>query len=362
MEVWADVEEYGLNWPGKRDAIALAADLLAGGGAGNRGELLVQDIGGVGNLFIEGDNLAALQWLLHDYRGRVKMIYIDPPYNTGNGYSYHDRFSDHARWLSMMYPRLVLARELLSDVGLIFISINDVELANLTLICREIFGEDNYLNTIIWHYGKMSNEQHRLSNNHEYVLVFRKTALGHLMTDVRKEDSEYRNRYLRLVDDDNRLRYGPVKQSRDTLIKRRIEKVKLDLGKLELGDADVLFDFNKEYKRHSDVIYVPHLKGNSAERIAEFGTGQKPLALMELLLRFGASEPDSLVLDFFAGSGTTGEAVLQLNAQDNGQRRFILVQSAELLPKNPNRTIANICQDRLTRATQKYHLRTLDGS
>ncbi|MDR2703875.1 MAG: site-specific DNA-methyltransferase [Cellulomonadaceae bacterium] len=371
-------ETYGLTWPGKERAISDASAPVFGSLI--RGDPVFEDpvSGGAvldgaqgdgatpaaGSTFIEGDNLAALKLLLPSYRGSIKMIYIDPPYDTGNKYSYRDDFAA-ATWLSMMYSRLLLARELLRDDGLIFISINDVELANLTLLCREIFGPGNHLNTIIWHYGKMSNEHHRLPNNHEYVLVFRKTPLGKITAKVKKEDSEYRNRYHRFLTPDNKVLYGAVKRSTDRLIALRVAKVAKELGKTELADDDILFDFDKEYKSHSDVIYVPHLKGNSGERISAFGTGQKPLALMELLLQFGAPNPDAIVLDFFAGTGTTGEAVVRLNAKDGGRRSFILIQSAEPLKAAVNKpsgetaeteqtTIADLCRARLSRACAEF--------
>src|SRR5699024_2676257 len=239
----------------------------------------------------------------------------------------------HSNWLNMMFPRLKLARNLLSDDGLIFISIDDNELAHLTRICNEIFGESNYLNTIIWHYGKMANVHNKLPNNHEYVLVYRRTAAGGIFERVKKEDSEYRNRYLRFVTPENTVEYGSLKESTDNLVKLRVSKIKRELGKEELEDNDVLFDFNKEFKSHSDVIYASTIKGNSEENVKEFDTGQKPLALMSLLLKFGAPEKDATVLDFFAGSGTTAHAVIAMNSEDGGDRRHIQVQLPEPTPE-----------------------------
>jgi adenine-specific DNA-methyltransferase len=230
-----------------------------------------------------------------------------------------------------MYPRLKLAKNLLTEDGVIFISIDDNEYENLKKICNEIFGENNYVNTIVWHYGKMSNEKNRLANNHEYVLVYRKTDAGGIFAKIKKEESEYRNRYIRYLTSDNKVLYGSVKDSTDNLILLRVKKIKEELGKAELDLEDVLFDFDKEYKSHSDTIYIPTIKGNAQENISEFDTGQKPLDLIQLLIQLGLNSNEGLVLDFFAGSGTTAEAILALNKTDQGKRKFILVQLPEKL-------------------------------
>ena len=353
-------ERFGLVWPGKRRALRAAQQPTTA--------TLKPDVENskdwdtTKNVFIEGDNLEVLKVLQKHYHGKIKMIYIDPPYNTGQDFVYPDNFKEglstylewtkqvneegqklstnseadgrfHSNWLNMMFPRLKLARNLLSDDGLIFISIDDNELAHLTRICNEIFGESNYLNTIIWHYGKMANVHNKLPNNHEYVLVYRRTAAGGIFERVKKEDSEYRNRYLRFVTPENTVEYGSLKESTDNLVKLRVNKIKRELGKEELEDNDVLFDFNKEFKSHSDVIYASTIKGNSEENVKEFDTGQKPLTLLSLLLKFGAPEKDATVLDFFAGSGTTAHAVMAMNSEDGGDRRHIQVQLPEPTPE-----------------------------
>lgn len=353
-------ERFGLFWPGKKRALRVAQQPTT---ATLKPDVKnSKDWDTTKNVFIEGDNLEVLKVLQKHYHGKIKMIYIDPPYNTGQDFVYPDNFKEglntylqwtkqaneegfklstnseaegryHSNWLNMMFPRLKLARNLLSDDGLIFISIDDNELAHLTRICNEIFGESNYLNTIIWHYGKMANVHNKLPNNHEYVLVYRRTAVGGIFERVKKEDSEYRNRYLRFVTPENTVEYGPLKESTDNLVKLRVNKIKRELGKEELEDNDVLFDFNKEFKSHSDVIYASTIKGNSEENVKEFDTGQKPLALMSLLLKFGAPEKDATVLDFFAGSGTTAHAVMAMNSEDGGDRRHIQVQLPEPTPE-----------------------------
>jgi len=390
LDVVETSERFGLFWPGKQ--LALRAAQMPTTATLKPEPEKSKNWKTTKNVFIEGDNLEVLKIMQKHYHGKIKMIYIDPPYNTGKDFIYKDNFSEgigtylewtkqvneegqktatnsetsgryHSNWLNMMYPRLKLARNLLAEDGLIFISIDDNELAHLTRICYEIFGESNYLNTIVWHYGKMSNEQSKLPNNHEYVLVFKKSASGGIYEKIKKEDSEYRNRYIRHITPENTVVYGSVKTSTDNLILLRVKKVLEELGKDELADDDVLFDFDKEFKSHSDVIYVSTIKGNADENVKEFDTGQKPVALMKLLLQLGAPNRDDLVLDFFAGSGSTADALMQLNQEEGGNRQFILVQIPEpvesdsLAAKAGFSTIADLTRHRLSRAGER-----IDGS
>jgi len=383
----ADVgERFGLFWPGKKRALRAAQEPTTATLRPDFENSKHWDT--TRNVFIEGDNLEVLKILQKHYHGKIKMIYIDPPYNTGKDFVYPDNYKEgldtylewtrqvneegkklstnsdtdgryHSNWLNMMYPRLKLARNLLASDGLIFISIDDNELAQLTRLCDEIFGESNHLNTIVWHYGKMSNEQNRLPNNHEYVLVYRRSALGGIFERVKKEDSEYRNRYLRYVTPENTVTFGSVKSSTDNLVKLRVKKIKEELGKEQLDDTDILFDFNKEFKSHSDVIYASTIKGNSEENVKEFDTGQKPQALMSLLLKFGAPEKDAIILDFFSGSGSTAHAAMVLNAEDGGHRRHIQVQLPEPTPEGSAAadagfaTIAELSRNRIDRVGDK---------
>lgn len=394
-DVGDDRERFGLFWAGKRRALRAAQEPTT---ATLKPDFEnSKDWDTTKNVFIEGDNLEVLKILQKHYHGKIKMIYIDPPYNTGKDFVYPDNYKEgietylewtrqineqgkkvstnsetegryHSNWLNMMYPRLKLARNLLADNGLMFISIDDNELANLTRLCNEIFGEMNYLNTIVWHYGKMSNEQNKLPNNHEYVLVYKRSASGGIFDKIKKEESEYRNRYLRYVTPENTVKFGSVKTSNDNLISLRVKKVKAELNKSQLDDDDVLFDFNEEFKSHSDVIYASTIKGNSEENVKEFDTGQKPLALMNLLLKFGASDPHAIVLDFFSGSGSTAHAVMQLNAEDGGHRRHIQVQLPEPTPKGSKAalagyaTIADLSRKRIDRTGDKIRSSAgLDG-
>ena len=379
-------EAYEFTWVGKKAAIVEANKPIRKTLRPCKEESVNWDT--TENLYIEGDNLEVLKLLQESYLNKVKMIYIDPPYNTGNDFIYEDNFSQsskeyaleageisgtgdrlfkntisngrfHSDWCSMIYSRLMIAKNLLSNDGLIFISIDDNEESQLKFICDEIFGESNYVNTIIWHYGKMSNESNKLANNHEYVLVYKKTSEGGIFNKVKKEDSEYRNRYLRYITDNNTVIYGDVKNSTDNLILGRIKKIKKTLGKDSLDDNDILFDFNKEFKAHSDTIYHSIIKGNAEENVKEFDMGQKPLGLIKLYMQMALTDSQAIVMDFFSGSATTAEAVMQLNAEDDGKRKFILIQLQEDCPEDSDgykagyKNICEIGKERIRQAAQR---------
>ena len=381
-------EAYEFTWVGKKNAIIEANTPIRKTLRPCKEESVNWDT--TENLYIEGDNLEVLKLLQESYLGKVKMIYIDPPYNTGNDFIYEDNFKQsskeyaleageisdtgdrlfkntisngrfHSDWCSMIYSRLMIARNLLSNDGLIFISIDDNEESQLKFICDEIFGESNYVNTVIWHYGKMSNESNKLANNHEYVLVYKKTSEGGIFNKIKKEDSEYRNRYLRYITEDNTVIYGDVKNSTDNLILSRIKKIKKTLGKESLDDNDVLFDFNKEFKAHSDTIYHSIIKGNAEENVKEFDMGQKPLGLIKLYMKMALTDSQAIVMDFFSGSATTAHAVIQLNAEDGDNRKFIMVQLPEACDEKSEAFKAgykNICEigkERIRRAAKKIH-------
>lgn len=381
-------EAYEFTWVGKKNAIIEANTPIRKTLRPCKEESVNWDT--TENLYIEGDNLEVLKLLQESYLGKVKLIYIDPPYNTGNDFIYEDNFKQsskeyaleageisdtgdrlfkntisngrfHSDWCSMIYSRLMIARNLLSNDGLIFISIDDNEESQLKFICDEIFGESNYVNTVIWHYGKMSNESNKLANNHEYVLVYKKTSEGGIFNKIKKEDSEYRNRYLRYITEDNTVIYGDVKNSTDNLILSRIKKIKKTLGKESLDDNDVLFDFNKEFKAHSDTIYHSIIKGNAEENVKEFDMGQKPLGLIKLYMKMALTDSQAIVMDFFSGSATTAHAVMQLNAEDGDNRKFIMVQLPEACDEKSEAFKAgykNICEigkERIRRAAKKIH-------
>lgn len=289
------------------------------------------------HVVINGENYHALQALAYTHTGKVDVIYIDPPYNTGaNDWRYNDRYIDnndayrHSKWLSFMDKRLRIAKTLLNPTGVILVSIDDNEQAHLKLLMDDIFGASNFLNNIIWHYGKMSNEARKFANNHEYVLAYAASSESKLVPVMKKEDSEYRNRWLNFVDANNQILYGYVKDKNDKLINLRVRKVQ-NQG-IELTDETVLFDFNVEYKADSDTIYCPTIKGNASEREANFGLGQKPVDFLLRLLS-AHPNPNAVVVDFFAGSGSTSEAVARLNNELGGNRQCILVTNNELAKK-----------------------------
>lgn len=352
---------------------------------------------GSGNLIVEGDNLIALKALLPYYAGQVKCIYIDPPYNTGNeNWVYNDNvnspeirrwlgkvvggeaedLSRHDKWLCMMYPRLSLLREMLSEDGSIFVSIDDNEISHLRDVMDEVFGKKNFITTVIWQkvYSPKNTARH-FSEDHDYIIVYAKNAdtwRPRLIPRSEEQDSAYKNR-----DDDPR---GPWKTGdlsarnpyslgtyeivcpSGRIIPRppkgmywRVSKEKfleLDADKRiwwgKEGNAiPQIKRFLSEVKRgvvpqtiwfYKDVGHTQDAKKELIQ-LVDFPDSQsvfitpKPTKLLSRILHV-ASDEDSLILDSFAGSGTTGHAVLQLNKQDGGSRRFILVEMEPEISRN----------------------------
>jgi site-specific DNA-methyltransferase (adenine-specific)/adenine-specific DNA-methyltransferase len=349
-------------------------------------ELSVGDPGS-GNLLVEGDNLLALKALLPYYAGQVKCIYIDPPYNTGNeGWIYNDNvnsqemrewlgkvvgnekedLSRHDKWLSMMYPRLQLLREFLRDDGSIFISIDDNEITNLRYIMDDIFGEKNFVATVIWEkvYSPKSTAKY-LSENHDYILVYarRKEAwTRNLLPRTNKQDKRYKN-----VDNDPRGPWKPGDLSARNPYSIGVYPITCPSGRLISGppkgmywrvSKEKLDDLNADGriwwgKHGNNVPAIKRFLSEVAEGIVpetiwtyqEAGHNQdakkellailpdadrvfitpKPTQLIQRILQL-ATDKDSIILDSFAGSGSTGHAVLKKNRQDGGNRRFILVE------------------------------------
>ncbi|HAU4231569.1 TPA: site-specific DNA-methyltransferase [Legionella pneumophila] len=395
-------ERYQLNWPGKRQALLNANSPIAKTLRPCREESV--DFDNTQNLFVEGDNLDALKLLQETYLEKVKMIYIDPPYNTGNDFVYNDDFSEtslsylikssqideegnrlipntnthgrfHSCWLSMLYSRLKLARNLLNDKGLIFISIDDNEIVNIRRVLDELFGEDNFVDCIIWkkRYGGGAKEKF-LITVHEYVLVYAKNIekLDNLFIPLTDESIQ---RYYKLKDENYSIR-GPYRThpleatksmgDRANLVfeiqapdgskvspKRQWlwskERVEIALRNNELA---FLKDKNGDWSVHTkqylqdengtirqgkpfsliDNIYTQH---GTNEIIELFGSAQifsfpKPSKLIYQLIQIACSEDkEALILDFFSGSSSTADAVLQLNAEDKGKRQFIMIQLPE---------------------------------
>ena len=384
------------------------------------------------NLYIEGDNLEVLKLLQGSYLGKVKMIYIDPPYNTGNDFIYADDFMRsqeeenaqmgmydedenrlfkntdtngrfHSDWCSMIYSRLLLARGLLADTGLIFVSIDDCELTNMRRICDEVFGETNFVDTIIWkkRYGGGAKEKWLVSLQ-EYVLVYCKNAalLGELYVPLTKDSIE---RYYQKKDENYAMRGGyrthpleatksmdaranlvypiPAPDGSEIWPKRQWlwskDRAYEALGKGELeiyqGNDGSWQVATKQYLRDADgterlgkmfsIIENIYTQHGTNEMISLMGNAKifpfpKPSSFVKQLLPL-ASDKDSIVLDFFSGCATTAHAVMQLNAEDGGHRKFIMVQLPEKCDEKSEAYKAgykNICEigkERIRRAGEK---------
>jgi adenine-specific DNA-methyltransferase len=415
-------ERYGMNWPGKADCYKAIQ-------TPSQGTLLPCPAESVNfdsteNLIIEGDNLEVLKLLQKSYLGKIKMIYIDPPYNTGNDFVYPDDFSDslrnyqeytgqvdaegrkfgtnsdsdgrfHSRWMNMMYPRLYLARNLLREDGVIFISIDDNEVTNLRKICDEIFGEENFVELIIWKKRSTPPNDKVIGANHDYILIFSKN-IDQIKLNLRSRNEEQLARYQNpdnhpkgpwtpgdLMANVKGGRYVPslyfsIKNPltgeehypgkngnwrfNKTTIENLIENNEIYFGENGKGRPKLkrfLSDVKKGITWPSIWDFVPLNTQGSQEMIDFFGDmtifeNPKPSGLILELLKLG-SQNDSLILDFFAGSGTTGHATLELNKEDGGNRKFILVQLPEPTGREDYPTIAEITKERVRRVIKKLN-------
>jgi adenine-specific DNA-methyltransferase len=393
-------EPFGLSWPGRRDAMRAVDEPP-------NGELCViprasHRARGTDSVVVEGDSLAALKLLRAKLEGRVKVVYIDPPYNTGNDGVYVDRFVDralaadgarvHARWLSMMYPRLALARSLLQTDGTIFVSIDESELAHLVVLMNELFGEENRQGIICWRrrYNQPNDKTKMIAKVAEWIVVYAKDARALRASGVGKIDltGAFRN-----GDGDARGAWAtkPWKVGSDQSGSRyvihspagvRFEETWMgdaSTYRALLADGRIVFPNGgrgaprKKYFRAERALegqcatnWWPHEtfghnQGANVELARLFGaknvfSNPKPLALVRAVLQVANVKGDDWVVDFFAGSGTTGHAVHELNRADGGARRFALVQIAERVPDGaPARalglqTIPDILRERLRRA------------
>lgn len=441
-------ERYQLNWPGKRKALLTAnapiAKTLRPARTCIKGHGEVADesvnFNSTKNLYIEGDNLDALKLLQETYLGKVKMIYIDPPYNTGNDFIYEDDFSEdietykrrsnqvddagnrltansptngrfHSDWLSMIYARLKLARNLLTDDGVVFVSIDENEAANLRRLCDEIFGEANFVAQLTVIVKPEGRRYGFFAKTHDYVIAYCKNHEKASLNEILVEGLEHphsdelggftlkglRNRNVQAFNSTNRpnLRYpfyvdtrhpdangffsvstiplaGHVKVEASTIDglhsvwrwgKEKAEKQRNDLLAYQGNDGEIRI-FQKERKLSqmaktvlADKEFISNKGTKELQNLLGKGIFDfpKPVALVKLMTTIGAHE-DSIVLDFFSGSATTAHAVMQLNAEDGGSRRFIVVQVPELTPdgseaaKAGYRSIADIGKERIRRA------------
>lgn len=417
-------ERYQFTWPDKRKAI-LAANAPINATLRPCLEESV-DFDTTQNLYIEGDNLDVLKCLKETYLHKVKMIYIDPPYNTGNDFVYEDDFAEsaseylansgqfdeqgnrlvtntesngrfHTDWLNMIYPRLKVARDLLTEDGVIFISIDDNEVENLKKVCDEVFGESNFVAQLVWERAfAPKNDAKYVSNSHDYILMFSKNldnfVIGRLPR-TEEADARYSNpdndprgvwqsdnltvkTYSpsgdypitcpsgRVVEppagrcwslsaktfaerlEDNRIWFG-ADGNGVPRIKRFLSELKFD------GMAPTSLLFYKD---------VGHSQEGSQEVIKLFGNkgvfdGPKPVRLLERLITLANLKEDSIVLDFFSGSATTAHAVMKKNAEKEKHCRFIMVQlPEEVSDKKKDQGYKNICEigkERIRRAGAK---------
>ncbi|CAN1533185.1 DNA methylase N-4/N-6 [Spirosomataceae bacterium] len=332
-----------------------------------------------GNLIINGDNLEALKALLPKYEGKVDCIYIDPPYNTGNeGWVYNDNVNDpkilkwlgdvvgkegedlsrHDKWLCMMYPRLKLLNKLLSNLGVIFVSIDDIEINYLKLICDEIFGKNKYLSTLIWksRQNKDNRNISRISVDHEYILCYGNTLKGveRDKTQFSNPDNDLRgpwvsanmvgladikarpNLHYDLINEHTGVNYGCPKMGwryeRNTMNKL-ISEDRILWPKLASGrprKKQFLNEFKEDVTGFSSIIGNDIFTRDGTNVLKEIFNEKtfdfpKPIELLEELI-LQSSDENSIILDSFAGSGTTAHAVLNLNKEDGGNRKFILVE------------------------------------
>lgn len=409
-------EKYGLNWHGKRAARQLALTPSNGTLRPCPDESVDWDT--TKNLMIEGDNLEVLKLLQKSYAGKVKLIYIDPPYNTGRDFVYPDDFRDgianylevtgqseggkrissnseasgrfHTEWLNMMLPRLKLARSLLHSEGVIFVSIGDDEVHHLREVMNEVFGEENFVATVIWEKADSPrNTARQFSEDHDFVLVYSarpewaprrlprtdeansiysnpdndprgewipgdpfankpySKGLFSIVGPTGREFSPPPGRYwrvseekLRELDADGRVWWGPTKDARPS-IKRYLSEV-ADLTPRTLWRKEDVGS-NRTSKNELRALFPD----------SESFDTPKPTKLIDRMLKLATTaDGNDLVLDFFAGSGTTGHAVYSANVEDGGNRRFILVQLPEQLAEATAglSTIADITRERLRRS------------
>ena len=440
-----DKEKYSFSWKGKADSLRLAQKRSTGTLRPCKEESKNWDT--TENLYIEGDNLEVLKLLQSSYLNSIKMIYIDPPYNTGNDFVYTDDFADgiahykevtgqatksnpetagryHTNWLNMMYPRLKLARNLLTEDGVIFISIDDNEVFNLRKLCDEVFGEDNFVAEFPRVTKKGGKSTATYAKNHDYIVVYLKNSYESSITGIQHLDEgfKYKDQYfeqrgaykLNQTLDYNTLQYNktmdyPLEINGETFVpggsveeqkKRhagihgkhdwvwRWSKSLFDFGYkndwIVVSKTGRIYtktyanasieknlngDYYVEYKNRTkpvstlDFVENKYSNDNSNKEItALMGTALfdyvKPSILIKQIMST-CTKRDSIILDFFSGSATTAHAVMQLNAEDGGHRRFICVQLPEKTDEQSEaykagyKTICEIGKERIRRAGEK---------
>jgi adenine-specific DNA-methyltransferase len=405
-------EHYRLEWPGKREAIVTANLPTIKTLRPVREDSV--DFDNTENLYIEGDNLEVLKILQKSYFGKIKMIYIDPPYNTGNYFVYRDNFTGdneelseryHSNWLNMIYPRLKLARNLLTEDGVIFISIDDNEVHNLRMVCDEVFGIENFINEISVNMNSVSGVKitHAINgkkypSQKEYILLYKRSSThpnlyiekkdkglwdkeyNMIIPELKKDDYEHfqdltdkdvnlilsrmrlislahfaKETNIELTEDwkfKNAFRIFGTKSNISLANKVRNNNYAQQIICYTNSDGNKRYfrsDFNKETKdprielvqaeSHLTVfisdnwIDISNDGGVAQEGGVIYPNGKKPLQLIKRIIN-ASNDKNGIYLDFFSGSSTTAHAVMQLNSEDNGNRKFIMVQIAENLDYN----------------------------
>ena len=421
-------ERYQFTWPGKREAMRLANTPSNMTLRPDRENSL--DFDNTENLYIEGDNLEVLKLLRENYLGKVKMIYIDPPYNTGSDFVYEDDFSQtagefrdksglfdengnmildkysvnsesngrfHTDWLNMIYPRLKIARDLLTEDGVIFISIDDHEQENLKRVCCELFGNRNFIAQLVWERAySPKNDARFISNSHDYILMFAKNI--DFFVIGRLERTEEANARYQNPDNDPRGVWKPSDMSVKTYNSECDYQITTPSGRIieppagrcwslskkafseRLQDNRIWFGndgnsvpcikrFLKELKYDgmaptSILFYkdVGHSQEGAQEVVSLFGDkgvfdGPKPIRLLERLITLANLKDDSTVLDFFSGSATTAHALMKKNEEKKSHCKFILVQLPEAISEKKKaqgyKTICEIGEERIRRAGKK---------
>ncbi|HVC60435.1 MAG TPA: site-specific DNA-methyltransferase [Acetobacteraceae bacterium] len=440
--VEAGDERYTFSWAGRREAMAMLQAPTAATLRPDRANSVNFDT--AQHVFIEGENLEVLKVLYRSYFGRVKLIYIDPPYNTGNDFIYPDDFADpldhylritgqkngngdyltsmpdrsgriHSAWLSMMYPRLVLARQMLREDGFIFVSSDDNEFQNLRRMMDEIFGEENFASTIIIQSNKRGQTYKDIAKTHEYLLAYSRTDTAHLFQLPKADGAlpfedknghfdlwELRNRNPKFGKFNRPNLFFPIYVSQvltDDLGYSKISLEKTNQFTIEVfprnseggdscwrwssgkiantditsGDAVLVARRRRDgdwnvYEKSRKQTTAPKSIWDSVDVINEQGTMElaklglsglfdhpKPLGLLDKILRITTEDGD-IILDFFAGSGTTLHAVMALNLEEGASRQVISVQLPELIsPEHPARragyrNVAELCRARIKKA------------
>lgn len=435
-------DRYNFTWHGKKETMQFAQQPSKGTLRPMKGKSKHWDT--TDNLYIEGDNLEVLKLLQKSYNNKVKMIYIDPPYNTGNDFVYKDNFNDnvntyleltnqkdnegkrfssntesngryHTDWLNMMYPRLKLARNLLTNNGVIFISIDDNEVNNLKKICDEIFGETNFVGQFPWQSRQSIQNDTDMSSSHEYVLAYAKNRrqenrrLKESNADKWFKDESFVFLPLPLVkdkfanpDNDSRglwkadpfdapkirpnltykiqnpntgVEYLPPTGRHWRTEQKTFEKLLAD-NRIVFGKTGnskpqlkVFYEEKKMFGSINNTWWTGEKYGTSTqgtkeqmqlfEGFAPFDTPKPVKLLKQILSMVSLPNNNDIILDFFSGSATTAHATMQLNAEDGGNRKFIMVQLPEILNEKTEaykkgfRTICDIGEDRIRRAGEK---------